>query len=116
MPNNIKQELKSIPVQWNVMKQIGVGLCSLPKVDEVEHVVVFIDYFSKWLEAKPAHDKSAPTVVQFFYELICKHGRFAIQINDQGTKFVNKISDSLREMTGTRQQVTTRTIHNRMVW
>ena len=59
------------------------------------------------MEAKPAHDKSAPTVVQFLYELICEHGRFAIQINDQGRKFVNKISDSLREMTGTRQQVTT---------
>ena len=34
MPNNVKQELKSIPVLSNVMNQIGVDLCPLPKVDE----------------------------------------------------------------------------------
>ena len=34
MPNNVKQELKSISVLSNVMNQIGVDLCPLPKVDE----------------------------------------------------------------------------------
>ena len=85
-----------------MLKQIVVDICSLPKVDEFEHVIVCIDYFSKWLEAKPTRDKSAPTIAQFLYELICKQGCFAVQINDQSTEFVNKVFDNPHEMTGTR--------------
>ena len=106
MPNNVKQELKNIPVTSNVTKQIGVDLCSLPKVDELEHVVVCIDYFSKWSEAKPTRDKSAPTVTQFLYELTCKHECFAVQKNDQSKKFMNELSHNLHEMTSARRQVT----------
>ena len=45
------------------------------------------------------------TVAQFLYELICKHGCFAIQINDQGREFVNKVADELHSMTGTQHRV-----------
>ena len=85
------------------MKQTGVDLCSLPKISEFEHVVVCIDYFPKWSEAKPTRDKSAPTVAQFLYELICKHGCFSIQINYHGRELVNEVFDNLDEMTGTRE-------------
>ena len=47
MLNNVKQKLKSISVTSNVMKRIDVDLCSLPKVDVFEHVVVSIVYFPK---------------------------------------------------------------------
>ena len=63
-------------------------------------------YFSKLSEAKPIRDKSAPTVRQFLYELICRHGCFAIQINDQSKEFVNEVADELHLMTGTQQRVT----------
>ena len=106
MPNNVKQELKSIPVPSNVMKQIGVDLCSILKVDEFEYVVVCINYFPKWSETKSTRGKSTSTVAQFLYGLICKHGRFPTQINDQGREFVNEVSGNLHETTGTRQQVT----------
>ena len=88
------------------MKQIGVDTCCLPSVDEFEYLIVFIDYFSKWSEAKPIHDKSAPTVAQFLYELTCRHGCFAIQINDQGREFVNEVANELHSMVGTQQSVT----------
>ena len=74
MLNNVKQELKTILVPSNVMMQLGVDLCSLPKAGEFEHFVVCIDYFSKWSEAKPTRDKSGPTVAQFLYDLISKNG------------------------------------------
>ena len=35
-----------------VMVQIGVDICNLPEVDGFKHIVVAIDYFSKWSEAK----------------------------------------------------------------
>ena len=34
---------------------------------------VCIYYFSKWSEVKPTRDKSAPTIPQFLYELVCKY-------------------------------------------
>ena len=88
------------------MKQIGIDLCTLPEVDGFKHLIVCIDYFSKWSDAKAVKDKSAPTVVKFLYEIICRHGCMRIQINDQGKEFVNEVSENLHEMTGTEQRIT----------
>ena len=101
MPKKVKEELKNIAISSEVMKQIGVDICFLPSLDEFEYLIECVYYFSKWSEAKPIHDKSAPTVAQFLYELICRHGCFAIQINDQGREFVNEVADELHSMTGT---------------
>lgn len=35
-----------------VMKQIGLDLCSLPGVDDFKDLIVYTDYFSKWSKAK----------------------------------------------------------------
>ena len=88
------------------MKQIGIDICNLPEVDGCRHLIVCIDYFSKWSEAKATKDKSAPTVAQFIYDIICHHGCVKIHINDQGKEFVNEVSKNLHEMTGTEQRVT----------
>ena len=63
----ISPELKSIPVPNEVMKQIGIDLCTLPEVDGLKHLIVCIDYSSKRSEAKDVKAKSAPTVVRFLY-------------------------------------------------
>ena len=102
----ISPELKSIPVPNEVMKQIGIDLCTLPEVDGLKHLIVCIDYFSKWSEAKAVKDKSAPTVAKFLYEIICRHGCMRIQINDQRKEFVIEVSENLHEMTGTEQRIT----------
>ena len=64
------------------MDQVSVDFCGLPEVDEYRYLIVCIDYFSKWSEGKPITDKTAPTIVQFLYKIICTHGCVAIQIND----------------------------------
>ena len=102
----INLELKSIPVPYSVMKQNGINLNTLPEVDGFRHLVVSIDYFSKWSAAKTLKDKIAPTVAKFLYEIICRHGCMRIQINDQGKEFVNEVSENLHEMTGTEQRIT----------
>ena len=101
----VSTELHSIPVKSEVMQQISVDLCNLPEVDGFKHLIVSIDYFIKWSEAKPIKDKTAPTVAQFLYELVCRHGCIKIQINDQGREFVNEMSKELHRMTGTEQRV-----------
>ena len=59
--SNVKNEPHSVPVSPNAMKQIGVDLCSLSAVDgywQYCHLIVCIDYFSKWTEAKPSSNGS----------------------------------------------------------
>ena len=102
----ISPELKSILVPSEVMRQIDIDLCTLPEVDGFKHLIVCIDYFSKWSEAKAVKDKSTPTVAKFLYEIICRHGCMRIQINDQGKEFVNEVSENLHEMAGTEQRIT----------
>ena len=106
MTKKVKEELKNTAIPPEVMKQIGVDICCIPSMDEFEYLIVCIDYFSKWSEAKPIHDKSAPTVAQFLYELICRYGCFTIQINNQGREFLNEVADEVHSMTGTQQRVT----------
>ena len=74
LQNSKAPELQSVPVPTAVMKQIGIDICNLPEVDGYKHLVVCIDYFSKWSEAKPVTNKSASTVASFLYEIICTHG------------------------------------------
>ena len=80
------------------MKQVKVDICNLPEVDGCRHVIVLID------EAKPAKDKSAPTIAQFLYEVMCRHGCFEIQINDQSREFVNEVCKQLHELMGAEQR------------
>ena len=94
-----------IPVPSNVMKQAGVDICNLPEVDGYCHVIVLIYYFSKWSQAKPTKDKSAPTIAQVLYEVICRHRCFEIQINNQGREFVNEVCKQVHELTGVEQRV-----------
>lgn len=51
MVNNVKQELTNIPVPLNVMKQISVDPCSLPKIYEFKHVVVW--FYSQGQKQNP---------------------------------------------------------------
>ena len=101
-----KADLKPIPILSTMMKQMGVDVCNLSETDGYCHVIVLIDYFSKWSEEKPTKDKSAPTVAQFLYELMCHNGCFDVQINDQGRKFVNQVCEELHKLTGVEQRMT----------
>ena len=66
----------------SIMQQIGIDICSLPGVDGFKHLVVCIDYFSKWSDAKPRKDKSSSTIAEFLYEIICRHVSMKIQNSD----------------------------------
>ena len=79
------------------MRQIGVDITALPRTDDgYAYVVMAVDYFSKWPEARAIKDKTAVSVAKFlFEEIICRHGCTEIQINDQGREFVNSVSEEL---------------------
>ena len=97
LPPNLKNEMYSVLVSPYVMKQVVLDFCSLPVVDGYHHLIVCIDYFI---------DKTALTLDTFLYELVCHHGCFEIQINDQGREFVNGVCTCLYELTGVDQRIT----------
>ena len=43
---------------------------------------------------------------QFLYGVICCRGCFEIQINDQGSEFVNEVNTELHKLTGVEQRIT----------
>lgn len=105
--NKAAPTMHCIPIPSKVWSQIGVDLCSLPKTTEgYVAICVVVDYFSKWVEAKPIQTKTAEEVATFLYELICRLGCVSVQINDQGREFCNAVCTKLHKLTGTKQRVT----------
>lgn len=103
----VAPNLHSVPVPTEPWTQVGVDICSLSDSDEgFKYIVVMVCYFTKWIEVKPLKTKSAEDVANFIYEVFCRHGTAAIQINDQGREFVNQVSDLLLNLFGTKQRIT----------
>ena len=98
--------MHSVPVWPHIIKQVDLDLCSLPEVDSYCHLIASIDYFTKWLKAKPIRNKTALTVASFLYELICLRGCLKVQINGQGREFVNVVCSCLHDFTGVKQRIT----------
>ena len=63
-------------------------------------IFICIDYFSKWSEAIKNN------VVSFLYAIICRDRRIKIQMNDRGKEFVNQVAESLHQVAGTEQRIT----------
>ena len=53
--------------------------------------------------SKLTKNKSAPTIAQFLYEVMCRHRCSEIQIKDQDHEFVNKVCKQLHELKGVEQ-------------
>src|SRR6266542_2030420 len=60
------------------------------------YIVVAIDYFSRWPEARSLKIANADTVVTFLYEeIICRFEAPRILQSDRGTHFVNEVIQKL---------------------
>ena len=77
----------------------------LSEVNGYKHLIVLVDYFSKWVEAKPLSDKNAKSVALFLYKQVYKDGCFEMQINDQNRKFVNELPKKTSQKTGICQRM-----------
>ena len=65
--------LQPIPVPMKCWRMIGVDLDDpLKENNGLHYIITAIDYTSKWVEAEPICDKSALSVVQFIFKLLCR--------------------------------------------
>ena len=102
-------ELQPIPVEPKPFHRLGVDLVGpLPETkDGYKYFITAVDAYTKWVESEPLKTKSAVEVAKFLNHVICRHGCFDIQLNDQGCEFVNKESSELHRLTGVHQKMTT---------
>ena len=72
-----------------------VGLLSITREGN-RYIVVAMDYFSRWPEARPLKTANTDTVTTFLYEeIICRFGAPRILQSDRGTHFVNELIQRL---------------------
>jgi len=57
----------------------------------VKFLIVGIDYFTKWIEAKPLATITTQQVQQFVWKhIICRYGVLHTIITDNGRQFIDK--------------------------
>ncbi|GJY49563.1 reverse transcriptase domain-containing protein [Tanacetum coccineum] len=91
VPRLPKADMISVTSAWPFMKW-GMDIVGpLPEgPGRVKYLIVAIDYFTKWMEAKPLATITGKQVVNFAYDnIVCRFGIPATIITDNGTQFVN---------------------------
>src|SRR6266540_185345 len=72
---------------------------SLPQTeDRYRYIVVAIDYFFRWPEARPLTHANAKQVAKFIYEkIICRFGISKVLQSDREMHFVNEVIQELTD-------------------
>ncbi len=94
-----KNELHSI-ASVEPFYQIGIDIVGpLPITDKGnKYIVVAVDYFTKWPEAKAIPEATAKEVATFIYEeIICRHGCPKKILSDRGSHFNNQVIQEITE-------------------
>src|ERR1044071_1669824 len=66
--------------------------------DGNRYIIVAINYFSKWTEARPLRHANAILVATFIYEeIICRYRPPTVIQSDQDTHFINQVIKQLTE-------------------
>ena len=96
-PVNRKEMLILIKVKAP-FHRVGIDIKGpLPITTNNNHyIIVAMDYFTKWPEARAIVDIKAETVAKFIYEeIICRHGIPEELLSDRELSFMNQIVDQL---------------------
>ena len=73
-----------------------------------KHIIVLIDYFTKWVITKAVSNITAKTTAKFLVEsVICQHGSPKTLITDQGRNFTGNLLHQLNEIIGIEHRFTT---------
>lgn len=93
---NTDPELHSIPVIPSAWHSVGIDIVGpFPTSQGYRHVVVAIDYFTKWVEAKALITQSSAETASFMTDIINRIGAPSIVRTDQGSHFQGQFADVL---------------------
>ncbi len=84
-------------------------LTSLPVTERGNRsIVLFTDYYTKWVEAFAIPNEEAITVANRLIKgVICRHGPPTATISDRGVQFTSDVFREVTEMLGVKQRLTT---------
>lgn len=94
---NVKNELHPIEI-GEPFETIGIDIVGplMTTKNRNRYIVVAVDYFTKWPEARAIKRATAEEVTKFLWEdIICRHGCPKKIISDQGSHFVNNLMEQL---------------------
>ena len=79
------------------------------------HVIVFVDYLTKWLEVFPAENQTSKTIANLLViEVICRHGIPEQLLSDCGTNLLLGVMKDVYSLTGI-QKINTTASHPRQM-
>jgi transposase InsO family protein len=87
------------------LQRWGLDLLGLlpPAQGNLRYVVVAVEYFSKWIKAKPLATITSATVQKFFWQnIICRFGVPKAIIVDNGAQFDSKAFKTFYDQIGTK--------------
>ncbi|KAK1620063.1 hypothetical protein QYE76_025580 [Lolium multiflorum] len=92
IPGPKAQELKTIPITWPfaVWGLDMVGKLKRSSPGGFEYLLVAVDKFSKWIEAKPVRKADGATALKFVCSLVMRFGIPHSIITDNGTNFARE--------------------------
>ena len=87
--------LRPVPPPQTAFSMWGMDLTTIKKTaDGYIHILVIVDYLTKWVEAFPLKCKEAKEVLKCFENEICyRYGFPKVLVTDNGTEFCNKQLD-----------------------
>jgi hypothetical protein len=90
--NTLAAALKTIPLTWPFAVW-GLDLVGPFKTAPggLTHLLVAVDKFTKWIEAKPIEKLEGSSTIKFFNEIITRYGVPHIIITDNRTNFVKGV-------------------------
>ena len=88
----MRPPLQPIPVK-KPFHCIAVDVLQLPLTSQGNrYVVVFMDYFTKWVEAYASPDQQAQTIARLLVEnIVCRHEVPQELLSDRGSNFLSDL-------------------------
>lgn len=65
-----------------------------------EHLIVIVDYFTKWVEVKAVKSIKTKEIVQFLQETFARHGVPEIIVTDNGSSFRSEVTKMVLDLYG----------------
>lgn len=93
------------PWEYNGVDYVG----PLPRTASGNaYVIVFVDYFSKWIEVSAVREATAQVAAnKFISDIFARHGAPSYLITDRGTPFVSELFEHVVSTLGTEHRLTT---------
>lgn len=100
--------LRPVPPPRTAFSMWSMDLTTIKKTNEgYIHILVIVDYLTKWVEAFPLKCKEAKEVLKCFENEICyRYGFPKVLITDNGTEFCNKQLDEFCKQNNITHRVT----------